>query len=540
MKPKSDQAGVYVSGTTHGEKPGESFQGTTGGTEHEPIVRMVEITKRFGEFVANDRISLDLYRGEIHALLGENGAGKTTLMNVLFGYYQPDGGKIFMNGHEVVIKGPDMAHALGIGMVHQHFKLVDRFTVTENIILGAEPRAGFTIDRSRAREIVERLAGQYGLYVDPDRRIEEITIGAGQRVEILKMLYRGADVLILDEPTAVLTPQEVHELLNILRSLAAQGKAILLITHKLKEILAVADRVTIIRRGRLVGTLPVRETDAATLAEMMVGRRVIFNLDKAPFQPGRVMLTVRDVKEARSGADALKGVSFSIRAGEIYGIAGVDGNGQSALIEALTGLRRIASGEVLLEDKPIHNANPRTVFESGVGHIPEDRHRRGLILDFPLYENLVLNTYYQSPYTVRGLIQPLAMQKQAERLIQAFDVRASHLNVPARALSGGNQQKAIIARELSRRPKLLIAAQPTRGLDVGAIEAVHREILKFRDAGGAVLLISFELDEILALSDRIGVMYEGRLVGEVLPHQTSEEALGLMMAGQTARGVKEA
>jgi len=506
----------------------------------EPIVRMVEITKRFGDFVANDRISLDLYRGEIHALLGENGAGKTTLMNVLFGYYQPDGGKIFIHGREVTIKGPDMAHALGIGMVHQHFKLVDRFTVTENIILGAEPRAGLTIDRTRARQMVQKLSEQYGLTVNPDLRIEEITVGAGQRVEILKMLYRGADVLILDEPTAVLTPQEVQELLQILRSLAAQGKAILLITHKLKEILAVADRVTIIRRGRHVDTLPVAGTDAATLAEKMVGRRVMFDLEKAPFKPGKRVLEVRNIQEARDGSDALKGVSFYIRAGEIYGIAGVDGNGQSALIEALTGLRRIVGGEVLLEGRPIHNATPRAVFEAGVGHIPEDRHKRGLILDFPLYENLVLNTYYQPPYTVHGLIQPLAMQKQAERLMQAFDVRASNMNVPARALSGGNQQKAIIARELSRHPKLLIAAQPTRGLDVGAIEAVHREILKFRDAGGAVLLVSFELDEIVSLSDRIGVMYEGRLVGEVLPKETNEEKLGLMMAGQTVERGKEA
>lgn len=496
------------------------------------VVEMRGVTKRFPGIVANDSISLELRKGEIHALLGENGAGKSTLMNILFGLYQPDEGEILINGDRVVLDGPNKAIKLGIGMVHQHFKLVHPFTVAENIILGSEPKRGLATDIRKAAAEVQRLSELYGLKVDPNARIEDISVGMQQRVEILKTLYRGADIIIFDEPTAVLTPQEIEELLEIMRRLVEQGKSIILITHKLKEIMAISDRVTIIRRGKVVGSVKTAETSPNALAEAMVGRNVNFEIHKAASTPGKPVLEVRDViaRDVR-GINALNGISFQVKRGEILGVAGVDGNGQSELIQALTGLRRVDSGHILLNGQDLTNQAPRTVSETGLSLIPEDRHKHGLVLDFSMRENMVLNTYYKQPYTKNGLLNEHAMDEHARRLIQEFDVRTPGTETKARSLSGGNQQKAIIAREVDKDPDLLIAAQPTRGLDVGAIEFIHKRLVEQRDKGKGVLLISFELDEILKLSDRIIVMYEGRVVGEVRPEETNDQELGLMMAG---------
>lgn len=490
------------------------------------------ITKRFPGIVANDNINLVIKKGEIHALLGENGAGKSTLMNVLFGLYQPDEGEILINEKVVKITNPNVANELGIGMVHQHFMLVEPFTVTENIILGNEPKKGLKIDIEGAAKRVEELSKRYKLMVDPWAKIEDISVGMQQRVEILKTLYRGADILIFDEPTAVLTPQEIHELIDIMKNLVKEGKTIILITHKLKEIMAVCDRVTIIRRGRVIDSVSVAETNTNDLAAKMVGREVSFKVEKKPAQPKDVILSVDKVTaRGNRGVNALNGLSFDVRAGEILGIAGVDGNGQSELIEVLTGLRKVQEGKILLKGKDITNQSPRFISESGLSHIPEDRHKRGLVLDFSMNENMVLETYFHDKFNKNGFLNYDAINKHAEKLIEEFDVRTPSIHTLARSLSGGNQQKAIIAREVDKDPDLLIAAQPTRGLDVGAIEFIHKRLIEQRDKGKAVLLLSLELDEIMNVSDRIAVIYEGQIVGIVRPEETTEQELGLMMSG---------
>ncbi len=494
---------------------------------------MLNIRKEFGTFVANDNITLQLRKGEIHALLGENGAGKSTLMNVLFGLYQPEGGEIRVRGEKVNIENPNIANDLGIGMVHQHFMLVEKFTVTENIILGSEPKSGLTVDRATARKKVMDISEQYGLRIDPDAKIEDISVGMQQRVEILKTLYRGAEILIFDEPTAVLTPQEIQELIQIMKRLIEEGKSIVLITHKLKEIMQVADRCTVIRRGRYIGTIDIDETvNEDRLAEMMVGREVNFDAEYSKADPQQVVLDVQKlvVKDSR-GLKAVDGLDLQIRSGEILGIAGIDGNGQTELIEAISGLKKPESGKVMLNGKDVTGFTPRKVTESGVGHIPQDRHKHGLVLDYTIRDNMVLQTYYKEPFSKRGLMNYKAVAEKAKALIEKFDVRTPSVDVPARALSGGNQQKAIIAREVDRSPDLLIAAQPTRGLDVGAIEFIHEQLIKEREKGRAVLLISFELEEILHVADRIAVLYEGKIVGIRDPKETTEQELGFLMAG---------
>ncbi len=496
------------------------------------VVEMRGITKRFPGIVANDNINLVVKKGEIHALLGENGAGKSTLMNILFGLYQPDEGEILINGKPVHITSPNVANELGIGMVHQHFMLVETFTVTENIVLGNEPKNGLQIDIRRAVKEVEELSRKYGLKVDPTAKIADISVGMQQRVEILKTLYRGADILIFDEPTAVLTPQEIQELIEIMHNLVKEGKTIILITHKLKEIMAVCDAVTIIRRGKVIDSVAVKDTNPDELAAKMVGREVTFKVDKQPPQPKEVILSVENVTAmGNRGVNALNGISFEVRAGEILGIAGVDGNGQSELIEVLTGLRKASGGRILLKGQDITNRLPREISEAGLSHIPEDRHKRGLVLDFTMSENMVLETYFHPRFNKNGFLDYAAIDKHASKLIEEFDVRTPSIHTKARALSGGNQQKAIIAREVDKDPDLLIAAQPTRGLDVGAIEFIHKRLVEQRDKGKAVLLISLELDEVINVSDRIAVIYEGQIVGIVDAKSTTEQELGLMMSG---------
>ncbi len=501
------------------------------------VVEMKGITKRFPGTVANDNIHLTVKQGEIHALLGENGAGKSTLMNILFGLYQPDEGQIFIKEKPVTITGPTMANKLGIGMVHQHFMLVPPFTVTENIILGDERSKRGMIDYKKAERHIQELSDRYGLRVDPKAKISEISVGMQQRVEILKTLYRGADTLIFDEPTAVLTPQEIDELIEIMRNLVKEGKTILFITHKLKEIMAACDRVTVIRRGKVIKTLHVPETDEKQLAALMVGREVSFMVNKKEAIPGEPVLTVKNlVVEGSRGVEAIRGLDLEVRAGEIVGLAGVDGNGQTELIEAITGLRKVKSGMIQLKNRDITHFNPRKVTETGVGHIPEDRHKRGLVLDFSVSENMILQSYYRPPFSKGWAIQSQEVEKYTKRLIEEYDVRTPDERVPIRALSGGNQQKAIIAREVDRDPDLLIAAQPTRGLDVGAIEFIHRRLVEQRDKGKAILLISLELDEIMKLSDRVAVINGGRIVGWVDPQKTTEEELGCLMAGRVIKG----
>ncbi|MBC6308050.1 ABC transporter ATP-binding protein [Listeria sp. FSL L7-1582] len=496
------------------------------------VIEMLGIRKEFSGFVANDNITLQLKRGEIHALLGENGAGKSTLMNVLFGLYEPDGGEIRVNGSVEAIHSPNKANDLGIGMVHQHFMLVDKFTVAENIILGKEPSKFGVIEKKKAIEEIRAISDRYGLKVDPNAKISDISIGMQQRVEILKTLYRGADILIFDEPTAVLTPQEIKELISIMRTLIKEGKSIILITHKLKEIMDVCDRVTVIRRGKGMGTVNVPETSPQALANLMVGREVVFTTEKTPANPGQDVLEVKDlvVKESR-GVESVRGLNLTVRAGEIVGIAGVDGNGQSELIQAISGLTKTTNGSILLKGEHIENKKPRRITESGLGHIPEDRHKHGLVLEMSLGENIALQTYYQKPISNKGFLNHKEMYDFARKLIEEYDVRTSSEYVAAKALSGGNQQKAIIAREISRNPDFLIAAQPTRGLDVGAIEFIHRRLIEQRDEGKAILLMSFELDEIMNVSDRIAVIYEGKIVAIVKPEETTEQELGLLMAG---------
>jgi simple sugar transport system ATP-binding protein len=497
------------------------------------VVEMLDIRKEFPGIVANDGITLCLRKGEVHALLGENGAGKSTLMSILFGLYQPDAGKIRIRGKDVRVDNPNIANELGIGMVHQHFKLVHNFTVTENIVLGIEPTTGLVLSLKEASQRIKTLSQQYGLNVEPDARIEDISVGMQQRVEILKMLYRNAEVLIFDEPTAVLTPQEIQDLLKIMRNLIDEGKSIILITHKLREIKAIADRCTVIRRGKYVGTVEVKDTDEARMAEMMVGRQVSFKVEKAAREPGEVILSLRNLRiPCRRKGDPILIDALDIRAGEIVGVAGVDGNGQTELIEALTGLRRIESGSVVLSGKDIANASIRERNESGLAHIPEDRQKRGLVLDYSLEENFILKNHREEPYSSGGFLHPEAIREHADKLIKAFDVRSGEGAVSmARDMSGGNQQKAIIGREFDQNPNLLIAVQPTRGLDVGSIEYIHKRLIEQRDSGKAVLLVSLELDEILDLSDRIAVISHGAIVGIVDAAKTNEKEIGLMMTG---------
>jgi ABC-type uncharacterized transport system ATPase subunit len=506
----------------------------------EVVVEMRNIVKQFGDFKANDDINLNVQKGEIHALLGENGAGKSTLMNVLTGLLEPTEGEIKINGESVTIDSPDKAAELGIGMVHQHFMLIDKFTVAENIMLGNEEHNMGFIDEKTTAERITELSDRYGLKVDPYAKVEDISVGQQQRVEILKVLYKGTDILILDEPTAVLTPQEIDDLMEVMRSLADEGKAIILITHKLDEIKQVADRCTVIRRGQGIGTVNVEETSQQELADMMVGRAVSFSVDKGPAHPKEVILSVNDlvVKDIRD-LNAVDGVSFEVREGEILGIAGVDGNGQSELIQAITGLMSVESGSIQLNNKDIVDKNPRFITETGLAHIPEDRQRHGLILDMSIEDNMALQTYYKSPLSENGLIKYDEFEKYAVRLIDEFDVRTTSEKELARSLSGGNQQKAIIAREVDRDPELLIAAQPTRGLDVGAIEFIHKRLIEQRDNGKAVLLMSFELDEIMDVSDRIAVMYDGKIIDIVDANNTSETELGLLMAGVPRENIDE-
>ena len=502
-------------------------------------IEMLNITKKFGDFYANKDITIQVKNNEIHALLGENGAGKSTLMSVLFGMYHQEAGVIKLDGKEVDIKDPKHANKLGIGMVHQHFKLIKNFTVAENIILGMEEVKGGKIDLDSAAEKISDLSKKYGLEVDPRALVGDISVGMQQRVEILKMLYRDANILIFDEPTAVLTPQEIEELIVIMKQLTKEGKSIFLITHKIKEIQAVADRCTVIRRGNVIGTVEIGNVTDQELADMMVGRSVSFKTEKAPSNPTTDALVIKDlvVKDSR-GIEAVKGLDLTVRHGEVVGIAGVDGNGQSELIQALSGLRAIESGSIQLDGKDITKLPTRQRTEGGLGHIPEDRHKHGLVLQMGLDENIGIQTYYKEPLSKNGFLNKKAFVDLAERLIEEFDVRTPSPTVAAGALSGGNQQKAIIAREIDRDPSLLIAAQPTRGLDVGAIEYIHKRLIDQRNKGKAVLLMSFELDEILNVADRIAVMYEGRIVDVLETKETNETELGLLMAGSTREQVR--
>lgn len=506
------------------------------------IIEMLHITKEFPGIIANDDVTLQLKKGEIHALLGENGAGKSTLMSVLFGLYRPENGEIKKNGEKVEIKNPNDATALGIGMVHQHFKLVEIFSVLDNIILGAEPNKFGFLTKKEAREKVVALSEKYGLKVDPDAKIEDITVGMQQRVEILKMLYRDNEILIFDEPTAVLTPQEIDELMQIMRNLKAEGKSILFITHKLNEIMAVADRCTILRKGKCIGTVDIANTTKEELSEMMVGRSVKFAVDKAEAKPAETVLSVDNlcVKSKLHKKDAVHNVSFSVRAGEIVCIAGIDGNGQTELVYGLTGLDKVESGKILLCGKDITKESIRNRSLDGMSHIPEDRHKHGLVLDYSLEQNMVLQRYYEPEFQKFGFIRKKEVRKYSNELIDKFDVRSGQGAITkARSMSGGNQQKAIVAREMDRKHSLLIAVQPTRGLDVGAIEFIHQQIVKSRDEGTAVLLVSLELEEVMNLSDRILVMYEGEIVGELDPKKTTVQELGLYMAGAKRDTVKE-
>ena len=497
------------------------------------VIEMLHITKEFPGIKANDDITLQLRKGEVHALLGENGAGKSTLMSVLFGLYQPEQGKILKNGKEVAIRNPNDANALGIGMVHQHFKLVECFSVLDNIILGVEPNKLGFLQKAEARRKVMALSEKYGLRVDPDALISDISVGMQQRVEILKMLYRDNEILIFDEPTAVLTPQEIDELMATMKEFAREGKSILFISHKLNEIMAVADRVTVLRKGRCIGTVNTCDTNKQELSNMMVGRPVQLVIDKTPAHPGEEILHVEDlcVLSHLHKRNAVDHVSFNVRAGEIVCIAGIDGNGQTELIHGLTGLDKITGGSVTLCGETITHASIRRRGRN-MSHIPEDRHKHGLVLDFTLEQNMVLQRYKEPQFQHGGFIRRDAVRAYADRLIEQFDVRSGQGAVTiARSMSGGNQQKAIIAREVDRDKPLIIAVQPTRGLDVGAIEYIHKQLVAQRDAGKAVLLVSLELDEVMSLSDRILVMYEGQIVGELDPKQTTVQELGLYMSG---------
>ena len=498
------------------------------------------ITKRFPGVLANDHVDFELRKGEIHALLGENGAGKTTLMNIVYGLYRPDEGHILVNGQPVTIRDSNDAIHLGIGMVHQHFMLIPVFTVAENIVLGRETvRRRIVLDRRTASQRIRELSHQYGLEVNPDAIVHDLPVGTQQRVEIVKALYRHADVLILDEPTAVLTPQETADLFRIMRELASRGVSIIFITHKLKEVLEIADRITVLRGGRVVGTVEPEKTDEHKLAAMMVGREVILTVEKGPAHPAELVLHVQDLRVLDDrGVPVVNGASFSVCAGEVLGLAGVQGNGQTELVEALTGLRLATGGAVNLLGQDVANKPPRPIFESGTAHVPEDRHKHGLVLPFPITDNLVLCTYYQSPFARMLQMDYAAIDENARERIRDFDIRTPSEFIPVESLSGGNQQKVIVARELSRPIKLLIANQPTRGLDVGSIEYIHNRIVERRDRGCAVLLVSAELDEILSLSDRIAVIYKGSIVATLPAAEATREKLGLLMAGVIKEGMQ--
>ena len=502
----------------------------------EYAIEMLGITKRFPGIIANDNITLQLRKGEIHALLGENGAGKSTLMSVLFGLYQPEEGVIKKDGKVVKINDPNDANALGIGMVHQHFKLVECFTVLDNIILGVEPTDRFgMLKKDEARKRVVELSERYGLQVDPDAKISDITVGMQQRTEILKMLYRDNEILIFDEPTAVLTPQEIDELMQIMRNLRNEGKSILFISHKLAEIMAVADRCSVLRKGKYIGTVNTADVTMEDLSSMMVGRNVNFHVQKKESKPGDVILHVENMSVASRTHhnDAVKHVTFDVHAGEIVCIAGIDGNGQTELVYGITGLEPLKEGKLVLQGKDITKASIRERSTSGMSHIPEDRHKHGLVLDFTLEDDIVLQRYFEKDFTSPiGFLRRSNIREYSDRLIDQYDIRSGQGSITkARSMSGGNQQKAIIAREIDKNPSLLVAVQPTRGLDVGAIEYIHRQIVAQRDAGKAVLLVSLEMDEVLDVSDRILVMYEGEIVGELDPKKTTPEEMGLYMAG---------
>ncbi|MEJ2148344.1 MAG: ABC transporter ATP-binding protein [Chloroflexota bacterium] len=497
-----------------------------------PILELRDITKAFPGVLANDHISLTLEEGTVLALLGENGAGKSTLMNILYGLYTPDEGEIYVRGERVDVGGPNDAIAKGIGMVHQHFMLVPVLTVTENVMLGVESLRGIFLDRASAARRIREISESYGLDVDPNALVKSLPVGVQQRVEIIKLLYREADILILDEPTAVLTPQEVEELFKIIQFLLDQGKSLIFITHKLKEVMAIADRITVLRNGRVVGTTTPGETDEKQLAAMMVGRDVLLEVEKGPSHPGKPVLSVEglDVVDDR-GNQTVEGVSFEVHAGEVLGIAGVQGNGQTELVQALTGLRESRAGRVTINGVDVTHASPREILQQGVAHVPEDRQKDGLVLSFPISDNMILNTYYQKPFARSLNLQEDTIMAEAEQRAREFDVRTPSILTPVANLSGGNQQKVIVAREFSRPIHLLIASQPTRGLDVGSIEYIHRRIIEKRDEGTAVLVVSSELDEVMGLADRIAVMFEGRIVDIVPAGQVTKEEVGLLMAG---------
>lgn len=501
-------------------------------TEAFTAVEMHHITKHFPGVLANDDITFSVFKGEIHALLGENGAGKTTLMNILYGLYQSDSGEIYVNGKKVDITEPKDAIALGIGMIHQHFMLIPPFTIAENVVLGIEPKKNLLLDRERAINDVKEISQKYGLIVDPTAKVQDISVGIEQRVEILKALYRGAEILILDEPTAVLTPQEVEELFKVMRSLKGEGKTIIFITHKLKEPMATCDRITVLRKGKLVGTVETEKTDIASLAKMMVGREVCLVVEKLPHQTGETVMEVKGLEAYNdSGVKALRGINLTLQKGEILGIAGVEGNGQLELAETLTGLRKVTAGKIRIHGKDMTNAPARDIIKSGVSHIPEDRRKRGLILDFSLAENLILGSHFTSPFSQGFRMDYDSVFANADNLVEAFDIRGTGIHSQVKYLSGGNQQKVIVAREIGREPEIIIASQPTRGLDVGAIEYIHQQLLTMREKDKAILLISADLDEVRSLSDRIAVIYEGKIVGERDPKTATEEELGLLMAG---------
>jgi simple sugar transport system ATP-binding protein len=506
--------------------------------ERSLVLEMRHITKRFPGIVANDDIAFDLREGEVHALLGENGAGKSTLMNILYGLYHPDEGEILIKGKPVQLGSPSAAIDAGVGMVHQHFMLIPVMTVAENIVLAQEPTTGGVfLDIAEAERRVREISDRYGLAVDPHARIDQITVGQQQRVEILKALYREADILVLDEPTAVLTPQEAKELFEVVRSLTDRGKSIIFISHKLKEVLEIADRITVLRRGKLIETLPAEGATEAGLARRMVGREVLLRVAKTPSHPAEPLLEVEDLHVVDDrGIEKVRGVSFAVRAGEIVGIAGIDGNGQTELIDAMTGLCPVVSGTVRVGGRDVTTETAHGHLEAGLGHIPEDRQRRGLVLEYSIAENLALHDYRSAPASRFGWLFPRRLFERARALIREFDVRGGGPATRAGGLSGGNQQKVVLAREIDRDPKVLIAAQPTRGLDVGAIEFVHRRLIEERDEGRAILLVSLELDEVLSLSDRVLVMYEGEFAGE-FPPSTSEEELGIAMTGGRRSGV---
>ncbi|GAA0126181.1 ABC transporter ATP-binding protein [Clostridium sp. CTA-19] len=504
------------------------------------VIEMKGITKIFPGTIANDNVDFELLKSETHVLLGENGAGKTTLMNILYGLYQPEKGEIYVNGSLQKITSPNDAIKLGVGMVHQHFMLVENFTVAENIVLGTEPKKGIKLDMNSAVKSVEEISNKYGFAIDPNAVIEDISVGQQQKVEILKALYRGAEILILDEPTAVLTPQEIEELGNIIENLKKEGKSVILITHKLKEVMSMSDRVTIIRRGKVTGTVLTKETNIDQLAELMVGRKVNLVVEKDECKRKDKILNIEELSAIdQRGVEVIKNINLDVYGGEILGIAGVDGNGQTELLEVITGLRKPKDGKISVKGKDIYGKTPRDVEEAGVAHIPEDRHKRGLVLKYSLFENSILGIHKKKPFSNGIVMNYKAIKEHCDKLIEEFDVRTPNNSVNASSLSGGNQQKLIAAREIYKDPELLIAAQPTRGIDVGAIEYIHKRLVGERDKGKAVLLVSLELDEILALSDRIAVMYDGKVVAVLDRKDADEQKLGILMAGGTIDGIRK-